>query len=231
MITTVVFDLDDTLYNEIDYCRSGFQAVSSYLSAKPSYPPSATIFDAIWTQFSAGNYGYAFNAALDNLKLPCNQQIINELIEVYRNHKPALQLPALSRQILDNLKPKFNLALLTDGFMPAQRLKVEALGIQSYFGCIIYTEELGRQFWKPSPAGFERIVAHFTVDPATCVYIGDNPIKDFIAPNQLGFTTIQLISPDAIHKLTAPHPSAHPAHTIKSLAQLEYLLDRLNVSA
>jgi FMN phosphatase YigB (HAD superfamily) len=33
MITTVIFDLDDTLYDEIDYCKSGFMAVAEFLTS------------------------------------------------------------------------------------------------------------------------------------------------------------------------------------------------------
>jgi len=31
MITTIVFDLDDTLYDEIDYCKSGFASVAEFI--------------------------------------------------------------------------------------------------------------------------------------------------------------------------------------------------------
>jgi len=36
MITTVIFDLDDTLYDEIDYCRSGFASVAEFLAYRAS---------------------------------------------------------------------------------------------------------------------------------------------------------------------------------------------------
>jgi FMN phosphatase YigB (HAD superfamily) len=35
MITTVIFGLDDTLYNEIDFCRSGFEILLERLGARP----------------------------------------------------------------------------------------------------------------------------------------------------------------------------------------------------
>ena len=56
MITTVVFDLDDTLYDEIEYCKSGFAAVAEFLADWPEAPSAETrrIFDALWEQFTAG---------------------------------------------------------------------------------------------------------------------------------------------------------------------------------
>ena len=38
MITTVVFDLDDTLYDEIEYIKSGFTAVAEFLAEPPENP-------------------------------------------------------------------------------------------------------------------------------------------------------------------------------------------------
>jgi putative hydrolase of the HAD superfamily len=227
MVTTVIFDLDDTLYSEVDYCKSGFAAVAAYLATRPGYPTHSQLYDAFWQQFTAGNYGYAFNAVLSQFNLLCNQPVIDELISVYRNHKPTLALPSASKAILDLLSHKYDLALLTDGFLPAQRFKVEALGIGHYFRCIVYTEELGRDFWKPSPAGFVKIISTLAAEPKACVYIADNLVKDFIAPNKLGFKTVHLRTPDAIHKFTAPGPEALPQFTLTSIDDVPALLERL----
>ncbi|MDO8303142.1 MAG: HAD family hydrolase, partial [Sedimentisphaerales bacterium] len=129
--------------------------------------------------------------------------------------------------VLDTLQKKYALALLTDGFLPAQELKVAALGIKDYFKFIVYTEALGREFWKPSPAGYQNILAALNVKPENCVYIGDNETKDFIAPNQLGFATVKLIRPNGIHKERGTHPNAPANHTITDLATLPKLLESL----
>ena len=69
MITTVVFDLDDTLYDEVEYCKSGFTAVADFLTEMPETPPAVRIFDALWKQFTTGNSTKTFNAALDELDI------------------------------------------------------------------------------------------------------------------------------------------------------------------
>ncbi|TFG46040.1 MAG: HAD family hydrolase, partial [Candidatus Brocadiia bacterium] len=157
MISTVVFDLDDTLYDEIDYCRSGFSAVSEYLSKLHGAFSTEQIFNSIWMQFTASDRTKVFNQALDDLKIPYDPVLIHDLVRIYREHLPNITLPADSKEVLEILCGKYALALLTDGFLPAQRLKVEALKLEKFFKCIIYTEELGRQYWKPSQAGFEKI--------------------------------------------------------------------------
>ncbi len=237
MITTVVFDLDDTLYDEIEYCKSGFADVAEFLANRPEprpssmgegeAPPAERIFAAFWEQLTAGNRTKTFNTALEELGMGYDDELIGELIEVYRNHKPKITLPQDSRDVLCELSTKYTLALLTDGFLPAQELKVRALGIEKYFKSIVYTEQLGRECWKPSPAGFEKIIQTLRAKPENTVYIADNEKKDFIAPNKLGFSTIQLIRPARIHRAVSGEPEAAAQHTISEISQLSGLLEKL----
>jgi len=227
MITTVVFDLDDTLYDEIEYCKSGFSAVAGFLAGLPEFPPAERIFDSLWQQLTSGNRTETFNAALDELGIGCDDKLIGELIKVYRSHTPKITLPDDSRDILDQLHGGYTLALLTDGFLPAQQLKVKTLGIERYFKCIIYTEELGRDCWKPSPAGFEKLMEMLNVKPQNAAYVADNQQKDFIAPNKLGILTIQLIRPARIHTEISDAPDAAAQYVIHKISQLPQLLDKL----
>ncbi len=227
MITTVVFDLDDTLYDEIDYCRSGFTAVAEFVANLPGAPTAERIFGYFWKQFAAGNRTKTFNIALEELGIDYDEKLINELIKVYRNHIPKITLPADSRDVLGQLKGKYALALLTDGFLPAQQLKVQALGLEKYFKCIIYTEQLGRNCWKPSPTGFEKLMETLNAKPETMAYVADDQRKDFIAPNKLGFLTIQLIRPARIHTESCKHAGGAAKYVIHKISELPGLLEKL----
>jgi putative hydrolase of the HAD superfamily len=236
MISTVIFDLDDTLYDEIEYCKSGFAAVAEFLANRPetNSVDSKTIpnkkkyiFEFLWDQFNSGNRTKTFNAALDKLHISYDDELIKELIEVYRHHKPKITLPQDSHDALCELSKKYTLALLTDGFLPGQQLKVQALGIEHFFKYIVYTEQLGREFWKPSPAGFEKIIQTLGVRAENAVYIADNEKKDFIAPNKLGFATIQIRRPARLHTSTSDEKEAAAQHIITQIDQLFGLLERL----
>ncbi|MCH7559747.1 MAG: HAD family hydrolase, partial [Planctomycetes bacterium] len=193
-----------------------------------SEAPSAERISAVlWEQFTAGNRKKTFNTALEKLRMDYDDKLIGELIEVYRNHKPKITLPQDSRDVLCELSTKYTLALLTDGFLPGQELKVRALGIEKYFKCIVYTEQLGREFWKPSPAGFEKIMQTLGAKPENMAYIADNEKKDFIAPNKLGFLTVQLIRPARIHTDSSAEPEAAAQHIIRQISQLSGLLEKL----
>jgi putative hydrolase of the HAD superfamily len=240
MITTVVFDLDDTLYDEVEYCRSGFEAVAEFLASLPETArlkiQAKRIYQAFWKQFKAGNRTKTFNVALRELGVGYNaahtklgivdDMLIQQLIYVYRNHDPKIKLPKDSGDVLSELSHNYVLALLTDGFLPAQQLKVQALGLEKYFKYIIYTEQFGREFWKPSPAGFEKLMETLNTKPEATAYVADNQMKDFIAPNRLGFVTIQIIRPARLHTESPQEPDYAAQYTIRQISQLPPLLDK-----
>jgi putative hydrolase of the HAD superfamily len=227
MITTVIFDLDDTLYDEIDYCRSGFATVAEFLTDQLDEQSAEHIFGIIWKNFAEGNHTKTFNATLDELGIVYDDKLISDMVRVYRNQLPNIKLPPDSSDVLYRLSSRYIMGLLTDGFLPAQQLKVQALGIEKYFKCIIYTEELGRSYWKPSTRGFEKILHNLNTKPENAVYIADNEKKDFIAPNKLGLVTIQLNRPAGIHRNTSGHLNAPAQHKIDQISRLPALLDAL----
>lgn len=227
MITTVIFDLDDTLYPETDYCLSGFRAVADFMVRRFPAASGESLYNVMLKEFQSGNRWEIFNAALDSCGITYDVDCITTLVGAYRDHHPTIVLPAESRKALDELAPRYKLALLTDGFLPAQRLKVKALGIEQYFRSIIYTEELGRENWKPSPLGFQKIMFDLNVEANECVYVGDNEEKDFIAPNALGMVSIKLARPDSVHTAAATDLEAMPLHTIYGVEELGRLLRSL----
>ncbi len=224
MITTVIFDLDDTLYDEVDFCRSGFRAAARHIATLSDKWSACDIFETIWKCFTTGDRGSTFNAALAELGIPCDAGIIAGLVEIYRTHVPDLALPPESRKALDELRGRYTLGLLTDGFLPTQRLKVQALGIEHYFQAIVYTEELGRDHWKPSPRGFEKALEMLDARPEYTVYVADNETKDFIAPNRLGLLTIQVLRASGLYRQPSPLPEAAPKLRIDRIDELSRLL-------
>jgi putative hydrolase of the HAD superfamily len=228
MIKTIVFDLDDTLYDEIEYCKSGFAAVAEFLANSIiTNVQTRHISQILWELFSMGNHTKTFNTALDKLDISYDDKLIRELIEVYRQHKPTITLPPDSLNVLRKLSKKYTLALLTDGFLPGQQLKVQALGIEQFFKSIVYTEQLGRQYWKPSPVGFENIIRSLGTRPENSVYIADNEKKDFIAPNKLGFVTIQILRPARLHTSACEQAEGKAQYIIGQISQLLSLLENL----
>jgi putative hydrolase of the HAD superfamily len=230
-LQAVIFDLDDTLYLERDYVRSGFRAVAEHLRRTLNRPESFE--DWLWDYFlktktgwtyRKGFSGGAFDALNDAMQLGLGGADIDALVAVYRQHAPAIEANAEMVDLLGELRGRVKLGLLSDGFLPAQRLKIDALGIAGLFEATVITEELGREFWKPSPAGFELIAERLAVPHRACAYVGDNPSKDFVAPNALGWRSIQLVLGGQVHSHKKPPAGGEPWALVNSPAELRGLL-------
>jgi putative hydrolase of the HAD superfamily len=50
--------------------------------------------------------------------------------------------------------------------------------------------------------------------------IGDNAAKDFVAPNAMGWTTVQVVRAAAIHDSAKVAPDGAARHIVGSLAEL-----------
>ena len=193
----VVFDLDDTLYAERDYVLSGYGAVAEHLSDDPAR--AGELRQWLWQRFLGGQPAGTFDALNGNFSLGLAGRQITELVEVYRNHSPRISPRPGIPCLLEKLHYSSMLGIISDGFLPAQKLKLGALGVEGYFDAVIFTEALGRKSWKPSPAGFEALCKELQLDADKCTYVADNPAKDFAAPNALGWRTVQLLMDGQIH--------------------------------
>lgn len=151
---TLVFDLDDTLFAESDFVLSGFEAAGEWLVQNHQVDGFT---NAAVELFKTGVRGTIFDEALRRLARTDGAVLVPELVKIYRRHIPKIQLLPEARECLDWAKGRFNLALVTDGYAEVQRRKIEALGVGSCFDCIVVTDEIGREFWKPHPEGFRRV--------------------------------------------------------------------------
>lgn len=194
--TCIVFDMDDTLYLERDYVRSGFEAVGRWASKNAAVEG---LYEAAWRWFENGHRGDIFDRALVDIGYPQEPALVTELVAVYRAHRPNIALATDVASGLAQLRSHAHLALITDGFSVCQRNKIEALGLETWLNPIIVTDELGSGFRKPHPKAFEYIEQHFAPFATRFAYVGDNPQKDFTAPRAKSWTTFRIRREGGLH--------------------------------
>ena len=211
----IVLDLDDTLYPERDYVRSGFGAVGSYVA---EHLGISNFGQYCWERFLAGERGHLFDSALTALGGSADRDTVDQLVHIYRTHRPRIHLYPDAERLLKRAALRGTyLGLITDGPATSQRAKIEALHLTRYFRSMLLTDELGLGKAKPHPASFELIQG--ALGPmGGLVYIADNPAKDFLTPNQLGWDTIRVLRPEGLYgKVTAPSSKHEARVTVSSL--------------
>jgi putative hydrolase of the HAD superfamily len=185
----LVFDLDDTLYKELDYVHGAFAEVAGYLAGKYRVDRSE-LYQCMIKLLSEEGRGRIFNELCKMYKF---NEDIGKLVEIYRSSAPDISLYEDAEHFLEVSGSKYKLGLITDGIYYVQRNKIKLLGIEKYFDSIIVTDELGKACWKPSTVPYLRMAEALGVSPDNMVYIGDNPYKDFFGAKQLGIYTIRVI--------------------------------------
>ena len=172
----VVFDLDDTLYDEIDFVKSGFLEVSRYLK-------NEKFFDFMWEEFKKGNKKI-FNTLIEKFNLNIK---VEKLIEIYRFHYPNISLP-------NKKLASFADAIITDGHYIMQKNKYLALNLNVKLP--VFTDFYHTS--KPDIKPFKMVEEYFKAKKY--VYIADNPKKDFFAPKELNWLTIRFKNKNGIYK-------------------------------
>jgi putative hydrolase of the HAD superfamily len=214
----IVFDLDDTLYPERDYVQSGFEAVARAFDAE--LRPTFDLAVRMKQVFESGDRSRVFDSILADLHRPPDPTLIQRMVEVYRNHQPRIRLFADADAALERMASCFKLALLSDGYLAAQRRKVDALGLAQRLDSIVLTDELGRNYWKPDPRAFQKLAADLELSGPQCAYVADNPSKDFVAPNQLGWRSVMVHRPGALYADRPAPPGGQAQVVIDSLDRL-----------
>ncbi len=121
------------------------------------------------------------------------------MVTIYRDHTPSLEPDPEPRAVLKTRRDADRLGVITQGHTPGQQRKLEALDLTEAFEAVVIMGEEDRQDWKPSKVPFERLLAEMDLQGDQAVYIGDNPLKDFVGARQLGMLTIWVRRPEGEH--------------------------------
>lgn len=185
-IKAVIFDLDDTLYSEKDYVKSGFNAIENETGVSA---------EQLWNAFQEGKP--AIDTVLKGME---RMDIKYKCLHIYRHHIPTIKPYDGVIEMIKTLKSKgLFIGIITDGRPEGQKAKLQALNLQ--VDKVIITDEIGgEKFRKPCDIAFRIMKKHANVDFAQMIYVGDNINKDFIAPKQLGMQSVLFDNKDGLYQ-------------------------------
>ncbi len=197
-LQAVVFDLDDTLYSEKEYVRSGYHQISRlFLGAEQE------VYDQLWNAFLQKH-----NAVDEMLHQQgiYSEELKEKCLRIYRYQQPQIHLYEGAEQLLRDLREKgCKLGLLTDGRVEGQYAKIRALHLAPLFDEIIVTDEMAGHgdvsaFRKPNAICFEIMQRRLGLPYEQMAYVGDNRNKDFHAPQMLGMRSIYFSNQDGLYE-------------------------------
>lgn len=213
----VILDMDDTLFCEYDFVVSGYSAVSRALRIEGMTEDA--LLARLLEIFQTEDRSRAFDALLTPLG---RGDLIPEAVKTYRNHSPDISLTHEADELVARLADVRSLAIVTDGPASMQRQKAQALGVEQRVDAVIYSDDIaGRDSWKPSPVPYLAAAERLGLPPTECVYVGDNPHKDFLGAHRAGMASIRFRAEWQLHsKCEADNAHSAAGREVSSLTYL-----------
>jgi 2-haloalkanoic acid dehalogenase type II len=223
-VRAICFDLDNTLWEVepvllraegilADWLRNRYPRITERFSADEMLAMRAALLRA--EPHRAHDLTYLRRETLARLAIAVgyDRDIAHEAFatwhaarnqcEPYRDVLPALE----------QLKPRFRLATLTNGNADLARI-----GLAPHFEITLSAGALG--FAKPDPRAYAALADALTLRPAEVLFVGDEPHADVIGPRAAGMHTVW------VNRSGATWPDAVPAAdaSVDDLAGLVTLL-------
>ncbi|MBJ6275918.1 HAD family hydrolase [Staphylococcus aureus] len=102
--------------------------------------------------------------------------------------------------LLLSLKKNVNIAILTNGKLKEQNIKIDNLDIRSIFEKNIFiSQNIGYE--KPNPKAFLNVTSNLNVNPEECLFIGDSFKNDILGALNVNMAAIWLTNSEKDTKL------------------------------
>jgi putative hydrolase of the HAD superfamily len=234
VIRAVLFDLDDTLYDQQAWLAGAWRSVAEAAAAFGVAPAE---LGAALAEIAAegSDRGRIIDRALE--RVGAAGVPADPLVQAFRSHAPERLAPYPGvPAALERLRARYRIGLVTDGDPGIQRAKLRALGLGDAFDVVVLSDELGRGYRKPHPAPFRAALFALGVAAQEALFVGDRPDKDVAGAAAAGMACIRVLTgeyaglPDTVAPLVRVPGVADAIASIEGLREAR-VLDELKFLA
>jgi putative hydrolase of the HAD superfamily len=198
----IFFDLDRTLWDFDAAAEVAFEKIYEKYNLKSLGIPSAHEFhevyhplnEQLWVLYRADKITKdelnrtRFLKPLEHYGIH-DVELADHLSEDYVYWSPRIvRLVPGTMELLDYLKPKYHLHLITNGFQEVQHTKLSGSGMDSYFETLTVSEEVGVK--KPNPEIFRYALQKAGATAEESLMIGDEMAVDIDGARAAGMDQI-----------------------------------------
>lgn len=198
-ISDVFFDLDHTLWDFDKNSALTFKKLFTDYQITVDLSDFLKVYGPInrdyWKLYREGNIQkeelrhQRLKSTFEAVKYVVSIDLIEALADGYIGHLSSFDhLLPNAIEILEYLKPKYRLHIITNGFREIQHKKLVNSKIMGYFDQIVNSEMAGVK--KPHPQIFQMALDRAGTMPQRSVMIGDDLEADILGAKALGFTVI-----------------------------------------
>ncbi|MGJ8666829.1 MAG: YjjG family noncanonical pyrimidine nucleotidase [Patiriisocius sp.] len=198
-ITDVFFDLDHTLWDFDRNSALAFQRVFNTHKIEIPVVDFMKVYEPInfayWKEYREERVTKEvlrrgrLQDTFSKLNLAYELEIIDLLSDGYIEELPGNNhLFDGAIDLLEYLKNKYSLHIITNGFAEVQNIKMERSKLAPYFKTVTSSEEVGVK--KPNPIVFHTALEKTNAKPETSIMIGDTFEADILGAESVGMDTI-----------------------------------------
>jgi putative hydrolase of the HAD superfamily len=155
---------------------------------------------ALWREFLSQNLNPARRPPPEKL-----ETLPRFLAEVYRGiSRHRLDLYPDVKSVLEELKPRFSLAVVSDGQSAWTLPEILATGIDSFFDPIVISGEYG--FRKPDSRLFQAALDGIQAGPEEVLFVGNDMYRDVFGAGRMGMKTVFFLSNQGRQQMEGVEP-------------------------
>ncbi|WP_340063538.1 YjjG family noncanonical pyrimidine nucleotidase [Ascidiimonas aurantiaca] len=202
-VTDIFFDLDHTLWDFEKNSQKAFESIFDDFNVNLSISDFLEIYSPLnfkyWKLYREEKISKELlrykrlKDTFEALDFQAEDDFIYWLSDIYIKRLPqANHLLENAKTVLQYLKPRYTLHIITNGFEEIQEVKLRNTHIREFFSKVVNSEMAGVK--KPNPFIFELALSKANVPPERSVMIGDNLEADILGARNVGMHTIHLNS-------------------------------------
>ncbi|MFX1295795.1 MAG: HAD family hydrolase [Promethearchaeota archaeon] len=180
-IKAIVFDWDGTLFNNVPAIKAATQNVLKKFNINYFEEEVINEFVDLIENIHDNNLpNILLNhyKILDNIPLFRNLSYLQKLqvlfliYSKYKQYSEGSQLYTGTEELLEELAPRFDLAIFSSSKREEMIQTLEKFGILSYFKSILTSDEV--KYPKPNPEGIQKVLQQLKHHPKNVLYVGDS---------------------------------------------------------
>lgn len=195
----IFFDLDHTLWDFEKNSKLAYEQLFNELKLEINidlflkyYVPANFAFWKLFREEKITQVELRYQrlkSVLDQIDFKCSDDLINFIAIRYIELLPTNNfLYPGAFELLNFLKPNYQLHIITNGFADVQNRKMQASGLDKYFNTITNSEDAGVK--KPHPLIFENALLKANAFSKDSLMIGDSLEADILGAQQMAIDTI-----------------------------------------
>lgn len=228
---TIIFDVDDTVYDQLKPFKNAFASNFKHLSNVPInklFISSRKHSDSLFDKSEAGTvsllelHTYRIKAACKEFDIEINENEAITFQRTYEEEQNKITLFPEIERLLELLNKRGKqLGILTNGPHQHQLMKINQLGLTRWIPKenIFISEAIGCA--KPTSLAFETVEKKLLLNKKYTVYIGDSFDNDVIGAKQAGWNSIWMNH----RKRDSPQSTIQPDKYIYTQKELLDLID------